>query len=150
QMMRKLPRFLLILTPAIALVYGIVLSDVIGLGKAKNKKKKKLIFRIVSVFLVCALIAAQIYFLLIAGTLEKKQIDDNIAKFRWGYYDVLKDLPHKPVYSTGGWWFNRFSFYFLPDLRYMVLKWRSSEMLRDLREIKNPSELADSYVIIKR
>ena len=79
---------------------------------------------------------------------KKASFDANMAKFRWGYYEVLKNLPHKPVYATGGWWYNRLSFYFLPDLRFVDMSWRRSDMLRNLIEVENLSELAESYVII--
>lgn len=73
-----------------------------------------------------------------------------MEQFRWGYNDVLKNRPNRPVYQTGGWWNNKLSFYFLPDVGYADINGRRSEILRDLKKVENPSELAGSYVLIDR
>ena len=149
-MMKKLPRFLLTLTPALALGYGVALSDAIGLGTVKIKKFKNVKFRQVSGSIAFIVTAWLLYTSFGVVRARKESIDYNLSLFKWGYFDVLKDRPHKPVYNTGGWWDNKLSFYFLPDMRYADMPWRRSDMLRDIKEVKNPSELAGSYVILDR
>jgi len=148
QMMKKLPRFLLVVTPALALGYGVVLSDITSLSAKINGKITKGIIRIISGLMIVAIVFLQILTLLEVLPSQKAGFDANMAKYKWGYHEILKNLPLKPVYATGGWWFNRLSFYFLPDLRFVDTSWGRSDMLRNLIEVKNPSELAGSYVII--
>jgi len=151
QMMKKLPRFLLILTPAIALGYGVFLSDIFNVVRKKIKKAKKLTIGIIpGTVLIGILLILQMYSLFGVVILRERSMKANMAKFRWGYYEVLKNKPRKPVYITGGWWLNKLSFFFLPDIRYADVTWDRSDMLRDLKEVKNPSELAGSYIILDR
>ncbi|HDY86964.1 MAG TPA: hypothetical protein ENH82_02480 [bacterium] len=151
QMMKKLPRFLLILTPALALGYGVVLSDIFSVVRRKIKKAKRLTFSIVPGSVLIGIIIILQFFSLFGVIVPRKmRMDANVAKFRWTYNDVFKDLPHKPVYITGGWWLNKLSFFFLPDLRYADVNWDRSEILRDLKEVKSSSEISGSYIIIDR
>ena len=98
--------------------------------------------------MIIAIVFLQILTLIEVLPPQKASFDANMAKYKWGYHEILKNLPLKPVYATGGWWFNRLSFYFLPDLRFVDTSWGRSDMLRNLIEVENPSELAGSYVII--
>jgi len=148
QMMKKLPRFLLVVTPALALGYGVVLSDITGFTTIKTGKVTKWVLRVISGFVIIAVVFLQIFTLLEVLPPQKASFDANMAKFRWGYYEVLKDLPRESVYTTGGWWFNKLSFYFLPDLRFADTSWRRSDMLLNLLKVEKPSELAGTYVII--
>ena len=151
QIMRKLARFLLILTPALALGYGIVMSDITSGIQKRIKKHKRVTFSgIPSVVLIGVIIILQVFSLLFVLVINKYNTRYTMRKYRWGYYEVLKDKPRKPVYVTGGWWFNKFSFYFLPDLRYADVSWKRSTMLRDLKEVREPSELAGTYILIDR
>jgi hypothetical protein len=72
-----------------------------------------------------------------------------MEQFRWGY-SVLKGHPDKPVYGTGGWWNNKLSFYFMPDVRYADMNGHRSDMLRDIKTVQKPAYLCGSYVIIDR
>lgn len=150
QMMKKLDRFLLTLTPAMALSFGVVLSDAWGLGSEKIKHLKKIKRRWIAAFLSSVVMCSMLYSSYMVISAQKSNIDNNLRKFRWGYFNVLENKPHKPVYNTGGWWNNKLSFYFLPDLHYAEMPWRHSAMLRDLKAVNNPSDLAGSYVIIDR
>ena len=151
QMMKKLPRFLLILTPALALGYGVALSDIFSVVRKKIKKAKKLTFGIIpGAVLIGIFLILQMFSLFGVIIPKKRSMEANMAKFRWGYYEVLQNRPLKPVYITGGWWLNKLSFFFLPDLRYADVSWDRSDMIRDLKEVKNPTELAGSYIILDR
>lgn len=160
QMMRKLDRFLLALTPAMAIACGVYLADVFGVTRhvlfsrkitkdvAGEFKKRKIRWIVAPLTLILGgyVLATSVEVL----AHQKTSRDANLAKFRWGYFEILKDRPHKPVYNTGGWWENKFSFYFLPDMRYAELPWRHNEMIRKLKDVTDPSALAGSYVIIDR
>ena len=160
QMMRKLDRFLLTLTPAMAMAFGVVISDVLGLGgeklinrkllNEKIRKFKKTKLRHLSAFIMLVVLAYVFYTSFEVLDYQKTGRDNNLRIFRWGYYQVLKDKPHRPIYDTGGWWKNKLSFYYLPDLRYAEMPWRRSDMFRDLQTVSAPSELAGSYVILDR
>ena len=150
QMMKKLPRFLLTITPAMALGYGIVLSDAFGLGAKRIKKIKGLKIRWSTGSVALIIMAVVLVTSMKTAYDQKQSRAANMEQFRWGYNDVLKGLPNKPVYLTGGWWANKLGFYFMPDIRYADMNGRRSEMLRDLKAVKNPSELAGSYVIVDR
>ncbi|MQY78512.1 MAG: hypothetical protein GH151_04845 [Bacteroidetes bacterium] len=52
QMMKKLPRFLLIITPALAICCGVVFSDIIGLWNNKNRKNRGFPVRFASSILI--------------------------------------------------------------------------------------------------
>ena len=163
QMMLKLPRFLLTLTPAMAVGFGIVLADAFGFGRnrapAEPRESRKMkapakrrggAYR----YLTTPAAAAAVLWMLVtsweAMSYQSDSLKRNMQTFRWGYRDVLKDLPHKPIYGTGGWWNNKLSFYLLPDIRFADMPWRRSTMLRDLKAVKNPSGLADSYIVLDR
>ncbi|MBN1294527.1 MAG: glycosyltransferase family 39 protein [Candidatus Latescibacteria bacterium] len=150
QMMKKLPRFLLTITPAMALGYGVVLCDALGFGAKRIKKLKGLKIRWSTGAIALILMAVVLVTSIQTAHNQKLSRDTNMEQFRWGYNDVLKGHPNKPVYLTGGWWPNKLSFYFLPDVRYADMNGRRSEMLRDLKAVKYPSELDGSYVIIDR
>jgi len=160
QMMKKLDRFLLTLTPAMALSYGVVLADSLGLGAGKVLTKNRIVERMraltvnkrlmASFLLSCVVLAGTLYTSYGVMARQKADRDGNMRKFRWGYFSVLKKMPNRPVYNTGGWWNNKLSFYYLPDLRFAEMPWRRSGMLRDLKAVKDPSELAGSHVIIDR
>lgn len=158
QMMKKLDRFLLTLTPAAAMMCGYALSEAFGLG-ARNLFRRRIIREIAGdfknhayIWISMPLAAFVLVFMLFTSYTtaanQKASRDANLAKFRWGYFDVLDGRENKPVYDTGGWWKNKLSFYFLPDIRYAEMPWRHTDMLRDLKAVAEPSELAGSYVII--
>ena len=163
QIMLKLPRFLLTVTPAMAVGCGIVLGDAFGVGwnrphagprhsqKAKVPAKRR---GGAYLYLTAPVAAAAMIGMLITSwktmTYQNDSIERNMQAFHWGYHDVLESRPHKPVYGTGGWWNNKLSFYFLPDIRFADMPWRRSTMLRDLKAVKNPAELDDSYIVLDR
>ncbi|MHB9027139.1 MAG: ArnT family glycosyltransferase [Candidatus Latescibacterota bacterium] len=162
QMMVKLPRFLLTVTPPLALAYGFVLAEAFGLGKKKPveetsvKVKSKaavpprrplyIWFTAPAAVLALALALFTSYG---AMRYQDESLEYNMRSFRWAN-ELLKDRPHKPIYDTGGWWKNKLSFYMLPDIRFADLIWRRSEMLRDLKAAQNPVELRDSYIVLDR
>ncbi|MFC1692210.1 ArnT family glycosyltransferase [Candidatus Latescibacterota bacterium] len=150
QMMLKLPRFLLTMTPAMALGFGVVLTDAFGLGNSRIHDLKKFRFRRISGILAVGIMSWLIYTSYGLMRYQKLSRDANMRFFRRGYFEVLKDRPNKPIYGTGGWWFNKLSFYYLPDIRYADMPWRRSDMLRDLKAVKNTEELAGSYIILDR
>ncbi len=149
-MMRKLPRFLLIVTPAVAVAGGLVLSQMFSLIRERLKKKNKLVVSIIQGIIVSVIIMILSYSVLLVVVPLKYQTWQSMDKYRWAYYAVLKDMPRKPIYITGGFWKNKLSFYMLPDKRYIDVSWKRSDMLRDLRDVRDPSKLAGSYVIIDR
>ncbi|MFC1552201.1 ArnT family glycosyltransferase [Candidatus Latescibacterota bacterium] len=158
QMIKKLSRFLLTLTPAMAIMYGVAISDALGLREGElstvkdykkwlrsiRRKKNKMVTGPL-IIVVMALLFYSSYKRLVDNKVFN---DNNLRKFRWGYYDVLEGRENRPIYSTGGWWNNKLSFYFMPDLRFADMQWRKSEMLNDLKAVAEPSDLAGSYVII--
>ncbi len=162
QMMLKLPRFLLTVTPPMALAYGFALSEAFGLGgkpemeddARKGKFKNTQLIRRPNYlwFSVPAAVLAMGFVLFVSYSVmgyQKESMKYNMRSFRWAN-ELFKNRPHKPVYGTGGWWNNKLSFYFLPDLRYADLLWRRSDMLRDLKSVKDPEELRDSYIVLDR
>lgn len=163
QMMLKLPRFLLTLTPAMAVGCGIVLGDAFWFGRSRATgeqggsrkakappKRKGSEYRYFTIPVACAVSAWLLFTSWEAMTYQNDSLERNMQAFRWGYRDVLKGRPRKPVYGTGGWWNNKLSFYLLPDIRFADMPWRRSDMLRDLKTVKNPAELADSYIVLDR
>ena len=150
QVMKKLPRFLLTLTPAMAIGYGVVMSDALFLGKKSVKKLTIFKYRWLFRFVTLIALAVVLYTSLAVLMAQKKSREENVGQFRWAYYDVLKDRTPKPVYVTGGWWFNKLSFYFLPDVRFADMNGRRSEMFHELKPGENPSDLSGSFVIIDR
>jgi len=156
QMMRKLDRFLLTLTPAMALCYGVALTDMFGLGREqishlsdvlkRLKKRRRYIATSIIAIVVMAFVLTTSYFTMASQYADRNR---NLAKFRWGYNDVLKNRPHRVIYNTGGWWENKLAFYMLPDLDFAEMLWHRSESLRDMKGAK-ATELAGSYVIIDR
>jgi hypothetical protein len=150
QMMKKLPRFLLTLTPAMALGFGVVLTDAAGLGSRKIQRLKKIKIRWVSASVALVVMVWLLYTSAGVTNNQKESRDSNLSVFRWGYHEVLKGRPHKPIYGTGGWWFNKLPFYLLPDTRYAHMPWNRSELLRDLMAVSDPEELSGAYVILDR
>ena len=156
QMMKKLPRFLLTMSPALAAGFGLVLSDLIGwgfpkiTGKAGTLKKPELFKKVFTVPVLAVFFLFHFYLTIVVFFVETDTYKENNAKYRWAYYNVLNNHPVKPVYNTGGWWNNKLSFYFLPDIRFADLQWKKSDMLRDLLKVVNPDSLKGSYIIIDR
>lgn len=167
QMMLKLPRFLITITPAMAVGCGIALADAFGFGrkhpvrpaaeaqKEQRKGKEKppvragRAYRFLTIPIASVLILFMAITSLAAMKGQSESLDRNMAPFRWGG-GVLRDLPRKPIYGTGGWWNNKLSFFLMPDIRFADMPWRRSDMLRDLKAVKNPSELAGSYIVLDR
>lgn len=150
QMMRKMSRFLLVLTPAMAMGYGVVIADVFGIGTAKIIKLKNVKIRWISGLIAFVVLAGVLYTSYNVASQQKTSREENMRIFKWGYFEVLKKRPLKPFYGTGGWWFNKLAFYCMPDLRFSDMPGRRSTMFRDLKAVKEPSELAGSYVILDR
>ncbi|MCD6307373.1 MAG: glycosyltransferase family 39 protein [Candidatus Latescibacteria bacterium] len=150
QMMKKLDRFLLTLTPAMAMCYGVVLADAWGLGAAWLKSMGRLNKHLATGVAATLVMVIVLYtsFLTLIG--QKADRGRNMAKFRWGYREVLAGRPNLPVYTTGGWWENKLSFYYMPDVRFAEMPWRRSDMLLDLKNVGDTAELAGSHVIIDR
>ncbi len=163
-MMLKLPRFLLTITPPMALACGVALADAFGRtgktapvtpekplrkGTAATKRAGTDIRWLTAPF--AAIIFAAILFTSWgAMKYQHDSLNFNMSQFRWAYNDVLKNRPRLPIYGTGGWWDNKLSFYMLPDIRYATMPWRKSNMLRDLKAAQNPAELGGSYIIMDR
>jgi len=150
QTMKKLSRFLITLTPAMALCCGVFITDAFGLGikSIDNIKKTKIRW-------LTAIPVSIIFFFILFSSfntmkMQKESRKFNMECYRWAYYEILKDKPHKPLYTTGGWWTNKLSFFFLPDIRYADMPWRRSDMFRDLKSVKNPDDLSDSYIILDK
>jgi hypothetical protein len=80
---------------------------------------------------------------------QDDSLEHNMRSFRWAK-ELLKGRPHKPFYGTGGWWNNKLSFYMLPDIRFADMPWRRSDMLRDLKAVRNSRDLGDSYIVLDR
>ncbi len=152
QMMKKLPRFLLILSPALALGYGVVLADIIRSVRKRYRREKKIItYHVIpGVVLVGIMVILQIFSLFVVVVPRKHSTDANVEKYRTCFYEVLKKRWRKSVFITGGWWRNKLAFYYLPDERYADVSWDRSTMLRDLQKVSDPSELAGSYLILDR
>ncbi|MFC1542231.1 ArnT family glycosyltransferase [Candidatus Latescibacterota bacterium] len=151
QMMRKLSRFLLLLTPALAIGYGVIFSDIAQVVSERIKKYKRLtLLHIPTVSIIGILIILHLFSLMFVLIISKNNTRYSIRKYRWVYYRVLSEKPNKPVYHTGGWWNNKLAYYYLPDIRYADVSWDRSTMLRDLKNVKNPTELRGSYVIVDR
>ena len=150
QMMRKLDRFMLTMTPAMALAFGVVLSDVWGFGKERITSVRKIHIRRIAGPLSLFVMAAVLITSYMVMNTQKENRKRNLGLFKWGYYDILKERPNLPVYNTGGWWNNKLSFFYLPDLNFADMPWRHSRMLRDLKAVNDPSTLAGSHVIIDR
>ncbi|MCE5251539.1 glycosyltransferase family 39 protein [bacterium] len=149
QVMKKLPRFLLTLTPAMALCYGVVISDAAGLGYAQIKRLKDLRIRWITGIAAVALMAVVLATSMKVAGRYKTGLDSNMEEYRWGY-SVFKPLPRKPIYGTGGWWNNKLSFYFMPDIRYADVNGHRSDMLRDIKTVDRATEISGSYVLIDR
>jgi hypothetical protein len=150
QMMTKLPRFLLTITPPMALVCGMIMNDAVGLGTKKVRNFSGLNIRWASGVIAVAVLIYLLFTSYRAASYQKSSLDYNMHMYRWAYQDIFKNRPHLPLYGTGGWWWNKLSFYFLPDIRYADMPWRRSDMLRDLKAVKDPSELDGSYIILDR
>lgn len=164
QMMLKLPRFLLTVTPALALGYGLALADAFGLGRKpapkpvsahdgkKTKSPERPGHRRYLWLTAPAAAAALLWVLFFSWKVMQYQNDSlefNMRSYRWAN-GILQDLPRKPIYGTGGWWNNKLSFYLLPDIRFADMPWRRSDTLRDLTTVKDPAELRDSHVVLDR
>jgi len=151
QMMKKLPRFLLMVSPALALGLGVVMADLHGDVLKKIKKVKKLTIGIIpGAVLLGVLIILSLFSLFGVVVPTHRSMKENVAQFRWAYYEVLKDKPRKPIYLTGGWWLNKLSFFMLPDLRYADVSWDRSVFFRELMGVKEPGELSGSYLVLDR
>lgn len=150
QMMKKLPRFLLTLTPAMAMAWGVVLADAFGVGTRVIRSISEVKLRWVTAVPAIVVMLLVLYTSGITMAYQKSSRDANMAKFRWGYGNVLAKRSQLPVYGTGGWWFNKLSFYYMPDLRYADMRGKRSDMLRDLMAERDPWRLAGSHVIIDR
>ncbi|MFC1606825.1 ArnT family glycosyltransferase [Candidatus Latescibacterota bacterium] len=150
QVMKKLPRFLLTLTPAMAISCGVVLNDALGLGAKVLRKANDIKIRWLTAIPGLVVLVAVLVTSYWAASLQDTSRDANMEQFRWAYREVFKDRLAKPLYGTGGWWANKLSFYFLPDVRFADINGRRSEMFHDLKEVKNPEELSGAYVLIDR
>ncbi len=162
QMMLKLPRFLLTITPPMALGYGFALAEAFGLkrgapdyepparGKKRSKKSRRSGFIWITAPAAAAVMIGTLYTSLGVMRYQDASLNYNMRSFRWAYREALAELPRKPIYGTGGWWNNKLSFYLLPDLRFAALPWRRPDMLRDLKAVRNPDELRDSYIVLDR
>ncbi len=156
QMMRKLDRFLLTLTPAMAVCVGVALTDIFGLGnnyfddfKAFIKKLKQQRGRLAGsaiTIIIMLLVLATSYQTI---KFQKLSRDRNMLKFRWANDQIFADSQVKRIYTTGGWWKNKLSFFMMPDLAFAEMPWRHSDSLLDLKGT-TPNELAGSHVVIDR
>ena len=139
------------LSPGLALAYGIVLSDLHGYMLKRIRKAKKLTFGIIPGSVLLGVIIILHLFSLFGVVVPRSwSMKKNVAKFRWAQEKVLGDLPRKPVYMTGGWWLNKMAFFMLPDLRYADVTWDRSAEFRNLGDVKEPSELSGSYIVLDR
>lgn len=150
QMMVKLPRFLLTITPPMAIACGLVMNDSFGFGAKIVKKISSLKIRWSTGSIALVVMVWLLFTSYGVARNQKNSLDYNMHMYRWAYQDILKNRPHIPLYGTGGWWWNKLSFYYLPDIRYADMPWRRSDMLRDLKMVKNPAELDGSYIILDR
>ena len=163
-MMLKLPRFLLTITPPMALACGVVLADAFGRVRKpapaiQEKTVKKGAAapkhdgtdpRWITAPFAAAVLAGVLFTSWGVMNYQHDSLASNMSQFRWAYNDVLKNRPRKPIYGTGGWWENKLSFYMLPDIRYAITPWHKAEFLRDLKAAKNPADLGGSYIIMDR
>jgi len=150
QMMKKLPRFLLVLTPPIAISCGYLTGMFISwLTRRWRKQKSSPVPYVAGAFLI-AILVGMVYVFWGVFALTKYAEANEMNVYRWAAYDVLKNRPRKPVYQTGGWWRNKLSFYLLPDERFVDLSWKRSGLIRDLMAVDDPASLGGSYVIIDR
>ncbi len=151
QMMRKLSRFLLLLTPALALGYGVIFYDIARKIRKRAEKYRRLtLMHVPTVSIMGVLLILHLFSLLFVLMISRNNTNYSIRKYRWAYYRVLEDRPVAPIYLTGGWWRNKLAYYYLPDERFADVEWDRSEMLRDLTDISDSSELAGAYVLIDR
>jgi hypothetical protein len=151
RMMQKLPRFLLTLTPPMAIAFGAVLAEATGFRPFAGSNAKWR-FRTRWATLVPAGLIMLVVMTFSAGAMihQHDGLMRNVSIFRTVYREVLADRPNLPVYHTGGWWINKLSFYYMPDIRYAYLPWRPSKMFRDLGAASDPSMLAGSHIILDR
>ncbi len=150
QMMKKLPRFLLTLTPPMALAYGAALAWAAGFLSGVARKHGKDRIRWKTLIPAAIVMAGVMFTSWIVAASQHASMAANLRLFSTVYHDLLAGRPNLPVYHTGGWWTNKLSFYYLPDLRFADMPWRRSDMLRDLVAVKDPSVLAGSHVILDR
>ena len=155
QMMKKLDRFILTLTPALALGLGILLTDAFALGDGRiDRKMLRRVIRNRRALLTGVVSTVAMIWILVwsyrVADYQKGSRETNMRFFRWGYHEVLADRPVLPVYTTGGWWPNKLSFYYMPDIRFAEMPWRKSDMIRDLADVETPGVLCGSHVIIDR
>ncbi|MDP2982397.1 MAG: glycosyltransferase family 39 protein [Candidatus Latescibacter sp.] len=150
QMMVKLPRFLLTVTPPMAIACGLVMNDALGLGARKVRRLSDFKIRWVGGGIALAALAWLLFTSYGAARGQKDSLAYNMHQYRWAYREVLKNRPHLPLYGTGGWWWNKLSLWYLPDIRFADMPWRRSDMLRDLKAVKNPTDLGGSYIILDR
>lgn len=170
QIMLKLPRFLLTVTPALALGYGVVLADAFGFGwrapatvqiAAKDGRKPKAAEKpapvksrlpwYLPVTATLAVLAMAFVLFTSYRTMARQHdaINANMRPYRWAN-GILQNRARKPIYGTGGWWNNKLSFYMMPDIRFADMSWHRSSMLRDLKAVKDPAELRDAYIVLDR
>ena len=151
RMMKKLPRFLLTLTPPMAIAYGAVLAEATGFRPFAGTNAKWR-FRARWATLVPAGLIMLLVMTFSAGAMvhQHEGLMRNVSIFRTVYRGVLADRPNLPVYHTGGWWANKLSFYYMPDIRYAEMPWRHTDMIRDLGAASDPSMLAGSHIILDR
>lgn len=163
-MMLKLPRFLLTITPPMALACGVALADAFGRVKppapaiqekpgkkgAAVPKRNGTDIRWLAAPFAAAILAGILYTSWGVMNYQHDSLNQNMSQFRWAKNEIFKGKPHLPIYGTGGWWNNKLSFYMMPDIRFADMPWRRSNMLRDLLAVKNPSELGGSYIVLDR
>jgi hypothetical protein len=135
--MKKLPRFLLAMTPPLAIAYGVVLSDAVR-NIGDHIRRSIVVLLAACIMLISSYMAIGKY---------HESLMYNIAPYRWVNY-VLRDLPRKPIYSTGEWWNNKLSFYFMPDLRFVDINGHRSPMLLNMMLHENVMNPSGYYVII--
>lgn len=149
QMMKKLPRFLLTLTPAMAIACGVALVDALGIDSVKRFRADLFRKNWPRGVLTAFVLAPVLFYSWKAVSYQDASIEANMAKFRWGR-DTIGDISGVPVYTTGGWWPNKLAFYLLPDTGYAVMNGAENDMIRDLKSETDPNRLDGSVLVIDR
>ena len=149
QMMKKLPRFLLTLTPAMALGYGVAIADALGIAGERRLRLNIFRKKWLRLLLVAVVIAPVLFYSWKAVSYQDSSLEANMAQFRWGR-DTIGDISGEPVYTTGGWWPNKLGFYLLPSVEYAVMNGSDNDMIRDLKVETDGNRLAGSIVLIDR
>jgi len=128
----------------------VLLSDALGLGRRRKGKLKQLRIRKITAALALAVLAVMLYTSRGVAARQKASRDVNMEHYRWAYGEVLGKQPVMPVYCTGWQWFNKLSYYYMPDIRFATMKGQLSSVLRNIENESDPGRLSGCHVILDR